>query len=442
MDTTGRPGKHRLLVLTDISSLTARVREPDDGQSLIRLLLYSSEIDIEGLIASSNLGHGQVCRPELIRAAVDAYEEVRPSLRRHHPDYPSGAYLRERIQAGQPVAGPKVPVFDSIGAGKDTEASEWIIRAVDRPDPRPLWVAIWGGSADLAQTLWRVRETRDPKAVQAFVARLRVHSIYDQDATGAWIKASFPDLFVITRHHGVRGMYRGGDGALVGPEWVETHIRSGHGPLGALYPNYDGGDIWSGRLGRVRGIKEGDTPSFLGLIPNGLGDPDEPARGGWGGRFEGSGRRFVDARDDLPGIADDPDPRMAAVYRWRPAFQADFQARLDWCVKPFAGANHPPVVRIEGEMRRAAHSGETITLDAGASSDPEGDRLRFAWSVYPEMEGAGPPLWEGRNSPVVRVTVPCVDRPRLLPLLLTVRDDGSPPLTRYGRVFVTVTPKP
>ena len=45
----------------------------------------------------------------------------------------------------------------------------------------------------------------------------------------------------------------------------------------------------------------------------------------------------------------DPDPRMSSVYRWRPAFQADFAARLDWCVKPFKKANHPPVVRISGE---------------------------------------------------------------------------------------------
>jgi hypothetical protein len=63
----------RLLVLTDISSLTAGVAEPDDGQSLIRLMLYANEFNIEGLIATSNLGHGQKTRPDLIRQVVDAY---------------------------------------------------------------------------------------------------------------------------------------------------------------------------------------------------------------------------------------------------------------------------------------------------------------------------------------------------------------------------------
>src|SRR5581483_10249234 len=74
-----RAERTRLVVLTDISSLKAGVAEPDDGQSLIRLMLYANEFDIEGLIASSNIGHGQTTRPELIRQIVDAYEKVRPN---------------------------------------------------------------------------------------------------------------------------------------------------------------------------------------------------------------------------------------------------------------------------------------------------------------------------------------------------------------------------
>ena len=39
--------RQRLVVLTDISSLKVGVAEPDDGQSLIRLMLYANEFDIE-----------------------------------------------------------------------------------------------------------------------------------------------------------------------------------------------------------------------------------------------------------------------------------------------------------------------------------------------------------------------------------------------------------
>ena len=41
--------KQRLVVLTDISN------EPDDEQSLVRLLVYASDFDIEGLVATTSV---------------------------------------------------------------------------------------------------------------------------------------------------------------------------------------------------------------------------------------------------------------------------------------------------------------------------------------------------------------------------------------------------
>ena len=209
---------------------------------------------------------------------------------------PPASGLAAVIKAGQPVAGPKTPVTESIGEGKDTEASNWIIRVVDRPDPRPVWVLIWGGSADLAQALWKVRATRSPDELARFLAKLRVYAIGDQDSTGPWMREQFPGLSTITQRRAYRGMYRGGATALASSAWVKANIH-GHGPLGDLYPDYDGGDIWSSTLGQVRGIKEGDTPSFLALVPNGLGDVDHPRLGSWGGRFEGEGERLTDVAD-------------------------------------------------------------------------------------------------------------------------------------------------
>jgi hypothetical protein len=118
----------RVLVLTDISSLTAGIAEPDDAQSLIRLMLYANEFEIEGLVATSNLQHGQKTQPDLIRHVVAAYEKVRPNLLLHDPRYPPAEALRGCIKAGQELAGPDVPVSASVGEGKDTEASDWIIR--------------------------------------------------------------------------------------------------------------------------------------------------------------------------------------------------------------------------------------------------------------------------------------------------------------------------
>ncbi|MDX2037746.1 MAG: DUF1593 domain-containing protein [Isosphaeraceae bacterium] len=440
LDQTDAPpeGRTRLIVLSDISSLTPGVAEPDDGQSLIRLMLYADEFDIEGLVATSNMGHGQRTRPDLIRQVVDAYEKVRPNLARHDPRYPLGGSLLRCIKAGQSLAGPKLPVEDSVGAGKDTEGSDWIIQVADRADPRPVWVLIWGGSADLAQALWRVRTNRTPEEVERFLAKLRVHAIGDQDSTGPWIRAEFPGLYMITQRRAYRGMYRGGDGSLVSSDWVEANIH-GHGALGDLYPNYRGGDIWSRTLGPVRGIKEGDTPSFLSLIPNGLSDPGRPWLGSWGGRFQGNGSGLTDIPDTTTGASSDPDPRMSSVYRHRAAFQNDFAARLDWCVEPPSTANHHPIVKIAGGSSRVVAAGDSISLDASCTIDPDGNALSFRWTVDPtDTETAGSVTIQDGETAKPRILVSPAPTAKLVSLLLTVSDDGRPSLTRYGRVLLEI----
>ena len=71
----------RLAVLTDIGG------DPDDQQSMIRLMVYANEFEIEGLIASAAGTPGElkeaVTRPDSIRQIVDAYGQVRPNLIKH-----------------------------------------------------------------------------------------------------------------------------------------------------------------------------------------------------------------------------------------------------------------------------------------------------------------------------------------------------------------------
>lgn len=307
--------KRRTMILTDISTLSSDHGEPDDTQSMIRLMLYANELDIEGLIATYT-SHGHAVHPEYIHAVLDAYEQVEGRLRRHDPAYPSAEKLRRVVKAGSARCG-----LDQVGEGRDTEGSEWIIAAADREDERPLWILIWGGPLDLAQALWKVSHTRDSKAAAAFRSRLRVYAIADQyDETGPWIKAQYPDMFYITAGVTFRGMYRGGDSNTLTEEWLQENICRQRGALGALYPVYDGGDPW----GRVQGVKEGDTPSLLYLVDQGH-DPDQPEQEHWGGQFVGRGNQYV----DLP----DPEEAKASVSRWRAEFQEDFRRRMTWCVE-------------------------------------------------------------------------------------------------------------
>ena len=153
-----------------------------------------------------------------------------------------------------------------------------IIAEVDKPDPRPVHIGIWGGAADWSQALWTVRATRTPAELKRFVSKLRVYSISDQDDSGAWARGYFPDLVWVTSAHGflqyqlgtwlgISAPQSGADQTPVSKEWLKANIQS-KGPLGQLYPT-------------PAYIMEGDTPSFLFVIPNGLDNPERPDWGGW-----------------------------------------------------------------------------------------------------------------------------------------------------------------
>ncbi|MHC4166344.1 MAG: DUF1593 domain-containing protein [Planctomycetota bacterium] len=438
--------KPRLIVLTDIGG------DPDDRQSMIRLMLYSNEFEIEGLIASASGTPGElgkaVVKPHLIEEIVNAYGEVRDNLVLHSPGYPAARYLLARIKSGNPYRGSK-----HIGSGNDTEGSNWIISVVDKSDERPVNIAIWGGQTDLAQALWRVREDRSKKELGRFLAKLRIHDIADQDKLFKWIGDNFPDLFYVLNHRRsgrdmrtavFRGMYLGGDETLTSRAWIDEHVRKDHGSLGALYPTR----TWT--TPNPNGvIKEGDTPSWFYFLPTGLGDPGHPEYGGWGGRFRReSGRMFRDAQDRLeepPATAwkwkadkFDRNGRIT-VYRWRPDFQNDFQARMDWCVKAPGRANHCPVAKITGDLHRSVRAGEHVVLDASTSTDPDGDQLSYEWFHYRE-----PGTFDGSldlsNADSARMTLTptTVSKPCTAHIILTVRDNGTPGLCSYQRIILNL----
>jgi hypothetical protein len=418
--------KIRLVVISDISTLTARNGEPDDTQSLVRLLLYSNDFDIEGLIAAQT-GKDLHVHPEYMRDIVRKYGKVRGNLALHAKGYPTEQHLLNTIHAGRPGV-------ETVGVDWDSDASESIIGMIDKPDPRPVWFTIWGGPRELAQAIYKVARTRTPSELAKFKSKIRIYAIGDQDPTGEWIRTTHPDIFYIKTNLVFRGLYRGGDTSLVNTEWVENNIVRGHGALGAAYPNYAGGDPW----GAVKGVKEGDTPSFLYLIPNGLGNPQQPAWGSWGGRFVRNGNYYFDAKDTVDGDTSE----RATTYRWRSAFQNDFQARMDWCVKPYKEANHPPIAVIAGDLRLRVRPGTVVKLSAAGSSDPDGNKLSYKWFFYPEPSSCnGSIVIENANKLNASFVAPAVKSAKTIHIILTVTDNGAPPLSRYGRIVVTVDPK-
>jgi Cellulose-binding Sde182, nucleoside hydrolase-like domain len=171
----GTAERPRLAVLTDIGA------DPDDQQSMIRLMMYANEFDLELLIATGAGTPGEmkeaITRPELIRQIVDAYGDVLPNLQRHAAGWPTAESLRERVTSGNPHRGRQY-----VGEGHDTAASRALIAGIDAgTSDRPLNIAIWGGQTDFAQALWRVKQDRGTAGLAAFVRKLRVYDIGDQD---------------------------------------------------------------------------------------------------------------------------------------------------------------------------------------------------------------------------------------------------------------------
>ncbi|EOO01774.1 putative cellulose-binding protein [Phaeoacremonium minimum UCRPA7] len=422
----------------------------------------------------------KVC-PQDMEKIIDAYAGAVDNLNKHaHPDsqYASAQTLKGLIRSGPPVYG-----FAAVGDDIPlSEGGKLLLERIEAPSTQPLWLLCWGGTNVLAQVLLKIRNTYSPSDAAALRAKLRVYTISDQDDTAIWIRTQFPDIFYISSIHGWNnyGMaawtgisgdqfYQfdqgGPDFSKMTKEWIKENIQIG--PLGSAYPDY-------------MFIPEGDTPTFLYLIQNGLGVPEQPDAGSWGGRYKltdisGAGQKsghYSDAVDHVVGKDGKTYvSNQATIWRWRDAFQNDFAARIQWTLTPdLAKVNHHPIISIDGNVGTEpvavrAEAGSVITFDASETYDPDqGDKLTFKWWHYREPSATQwavqfevAPLeienldTEGRK---VQVKIPgpdkccvelisrkAVEEGQVLHLILEVTDNGTPSLTSYRRIMIQTTNK-
>lgn len=440
--------KQRILVLTDIAN------EPDDQQSLVRLLVYANEFDVEGLVATTSCWLKKGPREDLIRQSLGAYGQVLTNLAKHAVGYPPAGLLQKVTCTGQTSYG-----LTATGEGKSTAGSKLIIGAAIKEDARPLWISIWGGANTLAQALTDARKDLSAAAFSLMISRLRVYSISDQDDAGPWIRKEFPALFYIVNpsnadyqsyhaatwsgisgdRHYRTGVYYHFD--MVDNPWLEKNIILNHGPLGALYP-------------KLAYIMEGDTPSFLGLINNGLGWAESPDYGGWGGRYQlyqpygetraiwTSNQTSMDSVDYDAGkyyISDG-----ATIWRWREQFQNDFAARMNWCVADvYSKANHNPIAVLNGDstkmvLKIIANNAATISLSANGTFDPDGNKITMKWWIYQDAGGVpGATLGNDLGTSTV-VNLSQVKKKGQIHIIFEAKDNGTPALVAYRRVIITV----
>jgi cellulose-binding protein len=490
--------KPRVVITTD--------PELDDSNSLVRYLLFSSDFDTVGLIYASSQFHWKgdgkgtkafvagreytrfglnLCpctswrwdpNERFIDDAVELYAQAYPNLRVHDRDYPTPEALKSRIRWGNVE-------FDGE-MSRDTPGSDLIKSLLLDDDESPVYLHAWGGQSTIARALKSIEEqyesTPQWPAIRAKVIRKAViHPSGDQDDTyGKYIRPHWPEIRYRRLAGGVRLGYGTQsavsveDAVYFTAEWTRRNIST-RGPLGAFYRVWGDGKqkvkgdvfdyfglssegaeelkkrgyiVWSPIQPTGSFLGEGDTPTFLNLIDNGLRGYRDDGFGGWGG-YAGvdAGPAFGAAFAPLESVAANPGARReiprAPTHPFLAAAQRDFAARFVWATtSSYAQANHPPRLSVRSRSRFvSARPGEVVSL-AVAPSDPDGNAVALRWWRWDDADSySGAVSLEPASGTRTSVTVPAdAAAGQTIHVIAEATDDGAPALTRYERFVVTV----
>ena len=472
--------KPRTIVTTD--------GEVDDMDSFIRFLLYTNNLEVEGLVYSSSQWHYKgdgkgttfVSEMEMtkriygertdlrwpgttwMQELIDKYEVVYPNLIQHDSDYPTPEYLKSIIRVGN---------IDFEGEMKKvTEGSEFIKNILLDDDNAPVYVQIWGGTNTLARALKSIEEeykgTSEWKDIYKKVSEKTViYAVLDQDATyKKYVEPNWPEVRVIynsAQFWSFAYMWPRVVPESLKPymegEWFSENIKFDHGLLLENYYLWGDGQHIAGDPDHTHGsmeevkkngrkqydfISEGDSPSYLFLLNFGLENYDDPTYGGLGGRFKQSETnpyRWEDG-DDVTDFNPETGKQESAYpqLRWIKVIQNDFASRADWCVNDYKNANHAPIVEVNKNTFQAK-AGDSVIL-SGVATDPDNDKLNYKWWNYAEA-GTYPKAVEIDSATQKQLQIQVPDDAEVgqtIHLILEVSDDGDPSLTRFQRVVIQI----
>jgi hypothetical protein len=432
--------KPRLVVCTDIAPADV---EPDDMESMVRLMAYADMFEIEALITSV----GWNCDPypaewaEYLQRVIEAYRKDVPKLMRRSGQqefmsledenkqqyigyWPSADYVKSRAVMGSIHGGIK-----AIGADNDSPGSELLIRLADEDDTRPIYVAAWGGANTLAQAIWRVKQTRSAEELKKFVRKFRIYTITDQDmqysmrmnrsySSHMWLRKEFADDLQFVWDEGTWQ-----EQCELGKRHWQQHKDNiqGRGALGGEYPTYKWG-------------VEGDTPSFLYVMPNGLNNPEDPHQAGWAGYHERG--MCADSLTTAWTSWQEPVRSISVGYKQRfyPDELNDFMARMQWAAEGKGNLN--PYVVIPNDTINITMI--SLSLDASKSFDPDGDNLQFSWWQQPEI-GKTKVTIEQADQPIATLRIPADAKGDTIHIICEVHDDGPYHLPAYRRIIIKNT---
>ena len=319
-----------LIVDTDLGG------DPDDIQSLFRLVHYSDILKVKGIVSTpcsqiknhpwDTIPHKRLISEWIMRIDPDHLRT------QGYENLMTESELLATLREGTQKPGPPGPDRSSEGARRIIE------QATAYSPENPLWILVWGSMTTLAQALYESPEIAPNIRIYSIASSNTQHDSLSRNFVYAFMQSQFPNLWWIENgvlpkwsHETFRGVYQGGEqsGEWGNQAFVPAHIR-GKGSTHAGFFAEKCGDVFPLATSPKNTLKEGDSPSMLYLLSPviaGLGDVDDPTQESWGGQFrKADSLRFpnyyVDL--DLP-----PDACQATISKWRVDFLTDWKARWD-----------------------------------------------------------------------------------------------------------------
>ena len=376
--------------------------EIDDQCSLVRYMLYANMFELEGLVSSSSRFHYLTKEGEVFKGRdsnqkwIDAYAEVYDNLCQHAEGFPTPEYLTSINVEGN--------ITEPGEMDTDTEGSLLIKECIMDEREDLLFLQVWGGTNTIAAALRSIEEEyKDTdqweEVYEKVCNKVQIWIDLDQDDTlNDYILPNWPDIPIIVSYDQFWAFGYFWD-QLVPEEYhqyltsdfMAKYIANEDNPLSTIYYENLGGEN-----GSLNFLSEGDTPNFFYILDNGLRSAENPAYGGWAGRFAKVTPGFMESGIYTTGkllgglwneTYDDGD-RFKPVYRWMDDFQNEFAARMEWTYASYEEANHEPVVTLAEGIDISAQRGETVTLTA-QTSDPDGDVVTVSFWQYGDADTYG-----------------------------------------------------
>ena len=468
--------------------------EVDDMNSLIHVLLYSNEVDIQGIVQSSSKFHwkgvaGQkeekYTKPyrwpgtEWMQKYLNAYQKVYPNLKKHDKSYPAPAYLKSVTKVGN--IGYKGEM-DSA-----TEGSELIKKTILDNDERTLYLLAWGGTNTISRALKDIeKEYKGTKQWDAIrkkiINKVVIPACGEQDETySEYIAEEWPEIKFMScsqmssyaymwrtqpedsskktlyadfmlknliRKHGalLDNYVTWGDGTYLDGEEPGSQFGTNEDLLDSL--NWWGGFNPVQKYQRYDFLSEGDSPTFFMLLDTGLRTLEDVTNGGFSGRYAKADKKNSKGQEvnywspvkDTYVKEDGSTMKVESSWKYIDDIQNDFAARADWCItNDYAKANHAPKVSVTEGTDIKASAGETLKLHAIAT-DPDDDYVTVSWSEYTDASTTETALTlKGAASDTISFKIPeDAKAGQKIHLIVQTQDDGEHTLTHYQQVIITI----